>query len=73
MDVHKNNTMEVDAPASSESRDQWVEKHAHQIQQLFHQWQQPMGIDDQAYREHLEKELAAYWHDPLLKTLIENI
>ena len=73
MDVQENITLEVDALAGSESKDQWIKEYAHQIQQLFHQWQQPIGIDDQAYREHLEKELAAYWRDPLLKSLIETI
>ena len=73
MDVHSDNTIEVNVPASNESRDQWIEKHAHQIQKLFHQWQEPMGIDGQAYREHLKEELAAYWEDPLLKTYIESI
>jgi hypothetical protein len=32
-----------------------------------------IGIDGQAYQKHLEKELTAYWDDPLLKTLIESI
>ena len=73
MDVHNNNTIEVDAPVSSKSRDQWAEQHARQLQQAFHQWQGPIGIDGQAYRKHLEKELTAYWDDPLLKTLIESI
>ncbi len=73
MDVQENDTIQVDAPASSESRDQWVERHSRQVQQLFQQWQHQIGIDDQAYQKHLEKELAVYWDDPLLKTLIESI
>ena len=73
MDVQENNTIQVDAPASSEIRDQWIEQHARQVQQLFQQWQHPIGIDGQEYRKHLEKELATYWDDPLLKTLIESI
>jgi hypothetical protein len=73
MDVHENNSIEVDAPISNESRDQWVEQHARQVQQAFQQWQHPIGIDGQEYQKHLEKELATYWDDPLLKTLIESI
>ena len=73
MDVHDNNTTEVDAPTNSKSRDQWIEQHAHQVQQLFQQWQHSIGIDGQEYRVHLEKELTVYWDDPLLKTLIESI
>jgi hypothetical protein len=73
MDVHNNNTIEVDAPTNSMSREQWIEQHARQVQQLFQQWQHPIGIDDQEYLKHLEKELADYWEDPLLKTLIESI
>ncbi len=73
MDVQKINIIEVDASVSSERRDQWLEKHAHQVQQTFQQWQGSIGIDGQEYRKHLEKELAVYWNDPLLKTLIESI
>jgi hypothetical protein len=73
MDVHNINSIEVDASVSSKSRDQWAEQHARQVQQLFQQWQHPIGIDGQAYQKHLETELTAYWDDPLLKTLIESI
>ena len=73
MDVHNNDTIEVDAPTNSKSRDQWIEQHARQVQQLFQQWQHPIGIDGQEYQKHLEKELATYWDDPLLRTLIESI
>ena len=73
MDVHKINTIDVDASVSSESRDQWAEQHARQIQQLFQPWQHQIGIDDQEYRKHLAEELADYWEDPLLKSLIESI
>ena len=73
MDVHNNDTIEVDAPTNSKSRDQWIEQHARQVQQLFQQWQHPIGISGQEYQKHLEKELATYWDDPLLKTLIESI
>ena len=47
MDVHNVNAIEVDAPASSETREQWAEQHARQVQQLFQQWQHPIGIDGQ--------------------------
>ena len=73
MDVHENITLEVDAPDSSESREEWVEKHIRQLQQIYKQWQGPIGIDGQAYRKHLEKELAGCWGDPLLRSLIETI
>ena len=73
MESHDINTIEVDAPVSSKSRDQWAEQHARKLQQAFHQWQYPIGIDGQAYQKHLERELTAYWDDPLLKTLIESI
>ena len=73
MDVHTINTNGADAPASSDGRDEWVKMHVHQLQQLFKQWQQPIGIDSQPYRRHLEKELAGYWKDPLLKSLVETI
>ena len=73
MDVHEIKTIEVNAPANGESKDEWVEKHVRQLQQLFHQWQQPIGIDGQEYQKHLEKELTVYWDDPLLKTFIESI
>ena len=73
MDVHKINTIEVDAPVNSDGRDEWVKTHVRQLQQIFKQWQHPIGIDSQGYRKHLEKELAIYWKDPLLKSLIETI
>ena len=73
MDVQENITIEVDASVSGKSRDQWAEQRARQVQQAFHQWQHPIGIDSQAYQKHLEKELTVYWDDPLLKTLIESI
>ena len=47
MDVHNNDTIEVDSPTNSESRDQWIEQHARQVQQLFQQWQDAIGIDGQ--------------------------
>jgi hypothetical protein len=72
MDAHKIKTTKVDEPVSNE-RDEWVNMHVHQLQQLFKQWQQPIGIDSQPYRRHLEKELAGYWKDPLLKSLVETI
>ena len=73
MDVQNNNTIRVDAPDNSQSRDEWVEKHVRQLQQIYKQWQHPIGIDGQEYQKHLEHELALYWDDPLLKTLIESI
>ncbi|MHC5184270.1 MAG: hypothetical protein ACYSPI_08355 [Planctomycetota bacterium] len=73
MDVQDDSTIEVDASIQRKRRDQWIEQHARQVQQLFQQWQHPIGIDGQAYQKHLEKELTAYWDDPLLKTLIESI
>ncbi|MFZ9024392.1 MAG: hypothetical protein ACO21J_09560 [Anaerohalosphaeraceae bacterium] len=73
MDVQNDNPIEVDASIQRKRRDQWIEQHARQVQQLFQQWQHPIGIDGQAYQKHLEKELTAYWDDPLLKTLIESI
>ena len=73
MDVHDIKTIEVNAPANGESKDEWVEEHVRQLQQIFQKWQQPMGIDDQAYRQHLVRELTDYWKDPLLKTFIESI
>jgi hypothetical protein len=73
MDDDSNNLVEVDASETGENKDEWVEKHARHLQQAFHQWQHPIGIDDQEYQKHLEKELAGYWDDPLLKTLIESI
>ena len=73
MDVHNINTIEVDAPARGECKEEWVEEHVRQLQQLFHQWQQPIGIDSHEYRKHLAEGLADYWEDPLLKSLIESI
>ena len=66
MDVQKNITIKADAPNSIESRIQWA-------QQGFEKWQHAIGIDGRVYQKHLEKELAACWDDPLLKTLIESI
>ena len=73
MDVHTINTNGVDAPASGDGRDEWVKTHVRQLQQIYKQWQQPIGIDSQAYRKHLEKELAGCWGNPLLRSLIETI
>jgi hypothetical protein len=73
MNTHKDNDNKIDSPACEESMDQWIEKYVDEMQKLFHQWQKPVGIDSRAYRQHLEKELANYWQDPLLKTLIESI
>lgn len=73
MDVYQIDTIEVNSPTDRQIREEWIEKHVRHFQQIFKQWQQPLGIDEQVYRKHLEKELADCWEDPLLKTLIETI
>ena len=73
MDVYQIDTIEVNSPTDRQIREEWIEEHVRHFQQIFKQWQQPIGIDEQAYRKHLEKELADCWEDPLLKTLIETI
>ena len=73
MDHDRKNTVEVDVTARVESKNKWVKKHAQNLQQIYKQWQQPLGIDSQDYLTHLEQELAEYWEDPLLKSLMESI
>lgn len=67
------NEIEVNSPLPVEDREEWARSHACQFQQIFEQWQRPLGIDSEPYEKHLEKVLSDYWDDPLLKTLIEMI
>ncbi len=67
-------SIEICAPTvSEEEKKKWAEKHARCLQHLFEQWQKPLGIDGEKYREHLRQELADYCDEPLLKSFIESI
>ena len=74
MEVYHIQSVEISAPVASEQEKQkWVQEHARSLQQLFEQWQKPLGIDGEKYRKQLTEELANHCDDPLLKSLIESI
>ena len=74
MEAGQNQSVEVFAPGGSEEKKQkWAEQHAHLLQQVFEQWQKPLGIDGVKYRNHLKEELVNYCDNPLLKSFIESI
>ena len=56
-----------------ENKYQWAEEHAYRLQDLFQQWQKPLGIDAEGYGKYLSKELLDYCDEPLLKSFIESI
>jgi len=59
--------------ASSEEKQEWVRIHALRIEELFEQWQKPLGIDGTDYSRALIKELSNCCDEPLRKSLIESI
>ena len=64
----------ISVPAACEKEKQkWIEEHARRLQHLFEQWQKPLFIDGEEYREYLTEELLGYCDEPLLKSLIESI
>ena len=74
--------MEVNHVQSAEScshltdegeRRKWAEEHALRFGRFFEQWQKPLGISGDEYREYLTKELTDCSDDPLRKSLIESI
>ncbi len=74
MKVRHIQSVEVYSPVlSKEEREKWAKEHAHRMQQLFKQWQKPLGIDDEEYSKYLEKDLLDCCNDPLLKSLIDSI
>jgi ribosomal protein L32E len=73
MNDYEVKSVEVLAVNREQDKQEWVEEHARRLQQLFEQWQKPLGIDGAEYRRHLREELANCCNDPLLKSLIESI
>lgn len=74
MEAYQNQSVEEPVPAiSDEEKQRWVEEQSHRMQQLFEQWQKPLGIDGEKYHKQLKKELADSWEVELLKSLIESI
>ena len=74
MEVQHIQSIEISVSAiSKEEKRKWVEEHAGSLQQLFEQWQKPVGIDGKEYRKYLEKDLLNCCDNPLLKSLIDSI
>jgi len=74
MEVYQIQSAEISVPAACEEEKQkWIEEHAHRLQHLFEQWQKPLCIDGEEYREYLTEELLGCCDKPLLKSLIESI
>ncbi len=59
--------------ASSEEKNEWARTHVLRIEELFEQWQKPLGIDGRDYYKALLKEMASCCDEPLRKSLIESI
>jgi len=64
---------EAENMVSSEDKKEWARKHAPRIEELFEQWQRPLGIDGTDYSRALVKELSNCCDEPLRKSLIESI
>lgn len=74
MEVDIFQSVEFHAGAADEgAKQKWVEEHALRLQHLFEQWQKPLGINCEEYREFLTKQLSDYYDQPLQKSLIELI
>jgi hypothetical protein len=73
MDVYEVKSVEISAVNREQDKQKWAEEHARHLQQMFEQWQKPLGIDGAEYRRHLREELTSYCDEPLLKSLIESI
>ena len=74
MEVQHIQSIEISVSAiSKEEKRKWVEEHAGSLQQLFEQWQKPVGIDGEEYCKYLKDELGNYCDDPLMKSLVESI
>lgn len=58
---------------SEEEKQKWAEEHARRLQQVFEQWQRPLGIDGEKYYRHLIQDLADHCDEQLMKSLIESI
>jgi len=59
--------------SSQKEKEEWADKHAHNIQRRFEQWQKPLGIDSSEYLNYLRKDLIELCEDPLMKSLVESI
>ena len=74
MKVHHIQSVEVSSSLlSKDERQKWAKEHAHRLQRLFEQWQEPLGICDDEYGKYLEEDLLDCCNDPLLKSLIDSI
>lgn len=74
MDVDHVQSVNISVQGVSEQeKEKWVEEHARRLQRLFEQWQKPLGIKGEQYRNHLKEELPNLCDDPLLRSLIESI
>jgi len=52
---------------------EWAQLHAQRLNLLFEKWQQPLGIESDAYCDQLLEELLEACDDPLRKSLIETL
>ena len=74
MKVRHIQSVEVCSSVLSEGeRQKWAKEHAHRLQHLFEQWQEPLGISNDEYGKYLEEDLLDCCNDPLLKSLIDSI
>ena len=53
------------------TQQEWVEEYSEKMMEKWHNWQSPLGIDDQ-YKQLLAKELAGCYTDPLKRELVET-
>jgi ribosomal protein L32E len=71
--IIENNILKGKGMSSQKEKEEWADEHAHRIQQLFEQWQKPLGIDSGEYFRYLKKDLVDLCEDSLKKSLIESI
>jgi hypothetical protein len=58
-------------PGPTDRKEQWVQRHADQILRLWRRWQTPLGVAPD-YARQLEKDLAEFYEQPLIRTFIES-
>jgi hypothetical protein len=63
---------DIEMLTDSKKAKNWAEKHSVIIQNLYDEWQKPLGIDCE-YQGYLKEDMLKDYHDPLKKDLYEFI
>ena len=58
-------------PTMQLTKDDWVQKYAQRILQMWQNWQGPLGKVDEKYIRQIETELQDQFDDPLKRAMIE--